>query len=132
MATPKMTATPSTSQGRDEPAQGDEGTRGRPSARGPQGQTRMDKSSTQGAMKCRRDTHSENPMDDLDNYVASGWKRDLTHIISCYWKDQVSPLNSDAWVMVINWFVRAMRARKESEWVDIKELTPLQFMPYVA
>ena len=71
-------------------------------------------------------------MDDLDNYVASGWKRDLTHIIGCYWKDQVSPLNSDAWVVAINWFIRAMRACKESEWVDIKELTPLQFMPYIA
>ena len=25
-----------------------------------------------------------------------------------------------------------MKAQKESEWVDIKELTPLQFMPYIA
>ena len=83
-------------------------------------------------MKRHRGTHCENPMDDLDNYVASGWKRDLTHIISCYWKDQVGPLNSDEWVVVINQFVRAMRAQKESEWMDIKELTPLQFMPYVA
>ena len=52
-ATPKMTTTPSTSQGHDEPAQGEEGTRGRPSARGPWGQTRKDRSSTRGAMKCR-------------------------------------------------------------------------------
>ena len=29
-------------------------------------------------------------------------------------------------------FVKAMKARKDSEWVDIKELTPLKFMPYVA
>ena len=34
--------------------------------------------------------------------------------------------------MAIHQFVKAMKARKESEWVDIKELTPLQFMPYVA
>ena len=63
--------------------------------------------------------------------MTSGWKRDLTHIISCYWKDQVSPLNSDEWVEAINQFIRAMRAQKESEWVDIKELTPLEYMPYI-
>ena len=34
--------------------------------------------------------------------------------------------------MAINQFVRAMRAQKESEWVDIKELTPLEYMPYIA
>ena len=51
-ATPKTTTTPSTSQGHDEMARGDEGTRGRSSAQGPLGQTRKDRSSTQGAMKC--------------------------------------------------------------------------------
>ena len=71
-------------------------------------------------------------MDDVSNYVASGWKQDLTHIISCYWKDQVGPLSSDEWVVAINRFMRAMRAWKESEWVDIKELTPLEYMSYVA
>ena len=73
-ATPKTNTTPSTSQGRDETAQGDEGARGRPSARGPRGQIRKDRSSTRGAMKCHQRTHSENPMDDVSNYVASGWK----------------------------------------------------------
>ena len=109
-ATPKANTTPSTSQGHEEMAQGEEGTRDRSSAQGPWGQTRKDRSSTQGAMKCCRGTHSENPMDDVSNYVASGWKRDLTHIISCYWKDQVSSLDSNEWVVVINPFVRAMRA----------------------
>ena len=71
-------------------------------------------------------------MDDVDNYLAAGWRRDLTHIISCFWKDQVGPLGSDEWVVAINWFVKAMKTRKEREWLDIKELTPLQFMPYVA
>ena len=74
------------------------------------GQTRKDRSSTQGAMKRHQGTHSENPMDDLDNYVASGWKQDLTHIISCFWKDQVDPLGSDEWVVAINRFIRAMKA----------------------
>ena len=33
--------------------------------------------------------------------------------------------------MAINRFIRAMRAQKESKWVDIKELTPLEYMPYI-
>ena len=129
--TPKTDTTPSTSQGQDETARGEEGSRGRSSARRPRGHTRDDRSSTQGSMKCCRGTHSANPMDDVSNYVASGWKRDLTHIISYYWKDQVSPLTSSEWTVAIDWFIRAMRARKESEWVDIKELNPLGYMPYV-
>ena len=71
-------------------------------------------------------------MDDVSNYVASGWKRDLTHIISCYWKDQVGPLDSEEWEVGIHRFVKAMKEWKDHEWVDIKELTPLKFMPYVA
>ena len=34
--------------------------------------------------------------------------------------------------MGIHRFVKAMKERKGCEWVDIKELTPLKFMPYVA
>ena len=68
-------------------------------------------------------------MDDVSNYVASGWKKDLIHIISCHWVDQVGPLDSEEWEVGIQRFVKAM---KDREWVDIKELTPLKFMPYVA
>ena len=71
-------------------------------------------------------------MDDVSNYVASGWKRDLTHIISSYWADQVSPLDSEEWEVGIHWFIKAMKDQKDSEWVDIIELTPLKFMPYIA
>ena len=71
-------------------------------------------------------------MDDVSNYVASGWKRDLTHIISCYWVDQVGPLDSEEWEVGIHRFLKAMKDQKDHEWVDIKELTPLKFMPYVA
>ena len=71
-------------------------------------------------------------MDDVSNYVASGWKRDLTHIISCYWVDQVGPLDSEEWEVGIHRFVKAMKDWKDHEWVDIKELTPLKFMPYIA
>ena len=71
-------------------------------------------------------------MDDVSNYVASGWKRDLTHIISCYWVAQVGPLDSEEWERAIQTFLKAMKNRKASEWTDIKELSPLKFTPYVA
>ena len=131
-ATTKASTIPSTSQGRDEMARGGEDARGRSSSRGPQGQNRRDRSSTRGSRKCRRGIYSDNPMDDVSNYVASGWKRDLTRIISCYWADQVGPLDGKEWEVGINRFVKAMKAQKDSEWVDIKELTPVKFMPYIA
>ena len=127
--TPKMGTTPS--QGQEEPARGEEGGRGRSSTRRPRGPTRDDRSSTRGSVKCHRGTHSANPMDDVSNYVASRWMRDLMHIISCYWKAQVRPLTSSEWTTGIEWFIWAMRAQKENEWVDIKELNPLRFMPYI-
>ena len=70
-------------------------------------------------------------MDNLCNYVASGWKQDLTHIISCYWAAQVGPLDSEEWEVAIRKFLKAMRNRRAVEWTDIKELSPLKFMPYV-
>ena len=71
-------------------------------------------------------------MEGMSNYVASGWKRDLTYIISCCWAAQVGSLDRDEWCMVIHKFLAVMAKWKASEWTDIKELTPLQFMPYVA
>ena len=71
-------------------------------------------------------------MDDVSNYVASGWRRDLTHIISYHWVAHVGPLDSEEWEVGIQRFLKAMKNREDLEWVDIKELTPLKFMPYVA
>ena len=71
-------------------------------------------------------------MDNVSNYVASGWKRDLTHIIRCYWVAQVGTLDSEEWEVAIQKFLKAMKNRKASEWMDIKELSPLKFMPYMA
>ena len=124
--TPKTGTIPSTSQDQEEPTRGEEGGRGRSSTRWPRGHMRDDRSSTRGSVKCCRGTHSTNSMDGVLNYVASGWKRDLTHIISCCWKAQVVE-----WMTAINRFIWAMMAWKENEWVDIKELNPLGFMPYV-
>ena len=68
----------------------------------------------------------------MSNYVASGWKRDLTYIIGCCWVAQVGSLDRDEWHVAIHKFLAIMAKQKVSEWTDIKELTPLQFMPYVA
>ena len=71
-------------------------------------------------------------MDEMSNYMASGWKRDLMYIIGCCWAAQVGPLESEEWQVAIRKFLVVMRNKRAVEWTDIKELSPLQFMPYVA
>ena len=71
-------------------------------------------------------------MDRMANYVPSGWKRDLTHFIGCCWEAQIGSLEWDKWRVAITKFLAVMVKKKNREWTDIKELTPLQFMPYVA
>ena len=68
----------------------------------------------------------------MANFVASGWKRDLTHFIGCCWVAQIGSLERDEWRVAITKFLVVMAKRKAREWTDIKELMPLQFMPYVA
>ena len=129
---PKPSATPSASQDHGDPAREVEGARGRSSSRGPRGGQRRGRSSTRGSWKHRRGTPSDSLMDRMANYVASGWKRDLTYFIGCCWAAQIGSLERDEWHMAIAKFLAVMAKRKASEWTDIKELTPLQFMPYVA
>ena len=131
-ATPKPSTTPSTSQGHEELAREDEDARGRSSSQGPQSRHWRNRSSTRGSRKRRRGIQSDDPIDEMSNYMASGWKRDLTHIISCCWVAQVGSLDSEEWEVAIHKFLAVMRNRRAIEWTDIKELTPLQFMPYVA
>ena len=131
-AAPKPSATPSASQDHEEPAGEEEGARGRSSSRGPQGRQRRNRSSTRGSWKCQRGTPSDGLMDRMANYVASGWKRDLTHFIGCCWAAQIGSLDRDEWHVAMHKFLGVMAKWKASEWTDIKELTPLQFMPYMA
>ena len=67
----------------------------------------------------------------MSNYVSSGWRRDLTHFIGCCWALQVRSLQEEGWEMAITKFMAVM-AQKKKEWVDLKELTPLWYMPYMA
>ena len=92
-ATPKPSTTPSTSQGHEELAREDEDTKGRSASRGPQSRHRKNRSSTRGSRKRQRGIPSGDPMDEMSNYVASGWKRDLAYIIGCCWVAQVGSLN---------------------------------------
>ena len=68
----------------------------------------------------------------MANYVASGCKRDLIHIIGCCWVAQVGPLEQNEWRITIKKFLAVIVKLKACEWMDVKELTPLQFMPYMA
>ena len=45
---------------------------------------------------------------------------------------QIGSLERDEWRVAITKFLAVMAKKKNREWMDIKELTPLQFMPYVA
>ena len=44
----------------------------------------------------------------------------------------MGPLDSEEWEVAIRKFLKAMRNRRAVKWKDIKELSPLKFMPYVA
>ena len=126
---PKPSATPSTSQDQGDPAGG---ARGRSSSRGPQGGQRRSRSSTRGSQKHRRADPTDSLMDRMANYVPSGWKWDLTHFIGSCWEAQIGSLERDEWHVAITKFLGVMAKKKNRKWLEIKEVTPLQFMPYVA
>ena len=113
-------------------------TRGRPQSRehgshqepASHSRARKDRSSTRGPRKGRGIT-SENPMDDLMDFIPSGWRRDLIHMVGCFYASQITPLNSREWDNDLDKFIQAMDECKDSKWLDIKELAPLRYMPYV-
>ena len=53
-------------------------------------------------------------------------------MVGCFYASQIAPLNSRGWHNDRDKFIQAVDERKDSEWLDIKELVPLQYMPYVA
>ena len=74
-------------------------------------------------------SQAEDPMSCVMAFGSQGWSRDLEHIVSCYYLAQVGSLD-EVWLTRWLQFAEHMHTAKD-EWVDIKELTPLQFMPYV-
>ena len=129
---PPLSTTSSVSQDHQELAGEEGGTRGRSSSQGPQDRQRRSRSSTRGSRKHRRADPTDSLMDRMANYVPSGWKWDLTHFIGCCWEAQIGSLEWDEWCVAITKFLGVMAKRKNHKWMDIKELTSLQFMPYVA
>ena len=91
---------------------------------------RRDRSSTQGHKKHGGIT-SEDPMEDLMNFMPSGWKRDLIHMVGCFNASQITSLNTRQWHSDWDQFIQAMEEHK-GKWLDIKELAPLCYMCYVA
>ena len=65
------------------------------------------------------------------DFMPSGWKRDLMHMVRCFYASQISPLNTRQWHSNWDKFIQAMEECK-SEWLNIKELEPLHYMYYVA
>ena len=53
-------------------------------------------------------------------------------MVGCFYASQIAPLNSRQWHSDQDKFIWAMDQRKDSEWLDIKELAPLRHMPCVA
>ena len=105
---PKPSATPSASQDHGDPAGEAEGARGRSLSQGPRCRQRRGRSSTRGSRKCRRGAPSDSLMDQMANFVASGWKRDLTHFIGCCWVAQIGSLEWDEWRVAITKFLTGM------------------------
>ena len=129
---PKPSTTPSASRDQGGPAGEAGGAWGRSSSWGPQERRGRSRSSTRGSKKRRQADPNDSLMDRMANFVASGWRRDLTHFIGCCWSAQIGSLERDEWHVAITKFLAVMAKKKNREWTDIKELTPLQFMPYVA
>ena len=71
-------------------------------------------------------------MEDLMDFVPSGWKRDLMHMVGCFYVSQIAPHNTQQWHSDRDKFIQAMEEHKDHEWLDIKELVPLRYMHYVA
>ena len=64
------------------------------------------------------------------DFVPSGWKRDLTHMVGCFYASQIGPLNTQQWYSDWDKFLQVMEVRK-GEWLNIKELEPLHYMQYI-
>ena len=117
-ATTKTSTAPTTSQGQDAEAREGEDARVGPHPK--------DLKANTGDI----DPPPEDPGNAGEASMTSGWKRDLTHIIGCCWAAQVGPLDSEEWDVALHKFLAVMRNRRAVEWTDIKELSPLRFMPY--
>ena len=68
-------------------------------------------------------------MEDLMDFMPSGWKRDLMHMVGCFYASQITPLNTRQWHSDRDKFIQAMEEHKDREWLDIKELATYIMWP---
>ena len=94
---PKLSSTPSASRDQGGLAGEAGGTRGRSSSQGPQERWGRSRSSTRGSRKHHRADPNDSLMDKMANFMASWWRRDLTHFIGCCWSAQIGSLEWDEW-----------------------------------
>ena len=85
-----------------------------------------------------RDSHSQpscrshpRPAEMAAKYQASGWRRDLEHVLKVYYRHTIqTPYREAEWAWVRECFFDHLTPRK-AEAVAIKEETPLDYMAYI-
>ena len=86
-----------------------------------------------------RDSHSQpgchsspGPAEMAAKYRASGWRRDLEHVLKVYYRHTIqTPYREAEWARARECFFDHLTPRK-AEVVAIKEETPLDYMAYIA
>ena len=63
----------------------------------------------------QRGITSKDPMEDLMDFMPSGWKRDLMHMVGCFYASQIAPLNTQQWHSDQNKFIQVMEEHKDRE-----------------
>ena len=91
---------------------------------------------TQGDSQFQPGHHSHpgcpGPAEMAAKYRASGWRRDLEHVLKVYYRHTIqTPYWEAEWAQVREHFFDHLTPRK-AEAVAIKEETPLSYMPYIA
>ena len=112
---PKSSTTPSASWDQGDLAGEAGGARGRSSSQRPQERWGRRRSSMRGSKKHHRADPNDSLMDRMANFVASGWRRDLTHFIGCCWSAQIGSLERDEWHVAITKFLAVMAKKKNRE-----------------
>ena len=83
-------------------------------------------SSTSGIKKAS----PKNPLENITNYRSAGWRKDLSHILGSFYKNNYPSHKEEEWDKLKVKFLYYLGWCQE-EWKTIKEEEPLQYMPYM-
>ena len=70
------------------------------------------------------------PLKNITNYRIAGWRKDLVHILGCFYHYNNASYKEAEWNKWKTKFFKYLGQRQE-EWRAIKEEKPLQYMPYM-